>query len=153
MKKQILIGLTLIFGTIIAQTNTHQFSKLDSLLKQEIRPSLIFVHTDWCKICHQMESTTLQNDSVKLALEAKFHFVSLNAEDTSSIEFQGHKFDFIPNGNNSGTHQLAIELASINGKINYPTIVILNKKLEIIFQYAGLLYAKELLAVLQKAIE
>jgi hypothetical protein len=49
-----------------------------------------------------------------------------------------------------GTHQLAKNLATIKGRILYPTLCILNSKNEIIYQYAGWLQVDEMVEILEK---
>ncbi len=133
------------------QLISNKFVDLEALNESNPRNSIIFIHTDWCKYCHKMEHTTFQNDSVIHLLNEHFYYISFNAESKDSIHFMGQTFQFEPNGSTSGVHQLAKELGSIDGKTNYPTLCILSKNYEIIFQYAGYLNSDELVNILNKA--
>ena len=133
-----------------AQLQTIEFDQLDSLHVMEQKYALVFIHTDWCKYCDQMKNTTFKNDSVIDVLNNNFYFIDLNAESTEDIYYGGHTFRYKPTGVNTGVHELAEQLGTIDGKMNYPTISIINTQNEIVFQYGGLLKTDELLAVLKK---
>ena len=55
------------------------------------------------------------------------------------LVFNKATFQFKPTGNNSGIHELAIQLGTINKQLNYPVLCILNSENEIIFQAQQLL--------------
>ena len=129
---------------------TLSFAELDAAMAQEKRIVVAFIHTDWCKICQQMKSTTFHNEQVIQTLNDHFYFVDLNAESTDDITFSGHTFQFKPTGANTGVHELAEQLGTINGELNFPTISILNPQTEIIFQHGGYLDTQEMLAVLNE---
>ena len=130
------------------QLHTVSFAELDSLQKLEQRNVVVFIHTDWCKYCLQMKSTTFRNDSVVNVLNKLFYVVDLNAESKKVITCSGYEFNFKPTGSNTGVHELAEQLGMINGKLDFPTVSVLNAKNEIVFQNGGLLQTDELLAVL-----
>lgn len=134
----------------LAQLNMVQFKQIDSLKTIEKRPVIVFIHTDWCKYCQVMKAKTFKNQQVVLLLNSKFYFVDFNAEEKRKIKFNNAIFNFKPNGNSSGVHELALQLGTINGQINYPTLCILNDKYEIIFQFNSFMNAKDLLEILEK---
>jgi thioredoxin-related protein len=133
-----------------AQLKTYQFEQLDSLQKKEARPVAIFIHTDWCKYCAAMKNTTLQNEEVISALNDHFYFIEFNAEEKRNITILGNTFKYKPSGNNTGIHELAEQLATINGKVSYPTLSFLNSKYEITFQHPQFMSSSELLTILNK---
>lgn len=147
----ILMLITLSFPQKLgAQLYSYQFEELDSLNAVDTRPIVVFIHTDWCKYCQKMKNVTLKNDETIESLNTKFYFVSFDAETKEDISFLGRTFKYQPTGNNSGVHELAKELGTINGKLNYPTVTILNKKNEIAFQWDGYLDSPSFHAVLSK---
>ena len=77
----------------------------------------------------------------------------MDAEGEEDITYRGHTFRFRPTGRNTGVHELAEQLGTIDGQLNYPTLVALNTSNEIVFQYGGLMDAKELLAVLEALLK
>ena len=153
MKKQLLTFVFVLTHQIIllAQANTFEFHQLDSLQKLEERKTIVFIHTDWCKYCLKMKNTTLKNDSVINALNNNFYYVAFNAENKNDVTFNKHTFKYKPTGNNTGTNELAELLGKVNGKLNYPTICILNNKNEIIFQHSGYITSNEFIEVLKAA--
>lgn len=134
----------------LAQLHTVSFAQLDSLQTVEQRHVVTFIHTDWCKYCIQMKNTTLNNDTVISVLNKLFYFVDLDAESKKDISYGGHVFKFKPTGSDTGVHELAEQLGMINGKLDYPTVSVINANNEIVFQHGGLLKTKELLTVLME---
>lgn len=135
---------------ILGQIKFSTFSSVEREMKVTPKPLILFIHTDWCVYCKNMENTTFKNEDVIQNLNQNFYFVSFNAESRESVSFLDHTFHFQPNGNKTGIHQLAKELATINGQISYPTLTILNSKYEIIFQKKSFISSKELLKILHK---
>lgn len=147
----------LILGSIIllpnisfSQIKSCKFEQIDSLQKVERRNIVVFIHTDWCKYCQTMQNTTFKNDSIIEILSHKFYFIDLNAEEEKSIVFDGHTFKFKPTGANTGIHELAEQLATVDNKVAYPTLCFLNPTNEIIFQYNQFINAKDLHIILTR---
>ncbi|MEO8255606.1 MAG: thioredoxin family protein [Flavobacterium sp.] len=155
MKKSFYIAL-IFFWTIpsgFAQLKTYSFEEAEKLSKENPKPFVIFIHTDWCKFCQAMKKTTFKNETIWTKLNSDFYFVSFNAEEKRTILFNKIHFHFKPTGNNSGTHELAIALGTIKKQLVFPVLCILNTKSEIIFQHSGYLKAKELKLILEKLKE
>lgn len=143
-----LLYFVLATGQSYAQVKTYRFEQVDSLLKKEARPVMVFIHTDWCRFCQTMKATTFKNDAIIRELNTKFYVVYLNAEERRSIRFNGNIFKYKPTGVNTGINELAEQLANSDGKISYPTLCFLNRKLEIVFQYTQFAGPKELARML-----
>ena len=133
--------------------NEWQFSDLDSVLVAEKRPIAIFIHTDWCGYCSAMSQTTLENKEVKQILNKNYYFISFDGESKEEVYFQNQTFTYQPNGRTSGTHELAIQLGSVNGELAYPVFVLLDPGYEIIFQYNAFLTARQLVGVLREGLK
>lgn len=148
--KQLLYFFILINSTagFAQQLNHYTFEQIDSLRQVESRPVVIFIHTDWCKYCQNMENTTLQNERTVQILNEQFYFITLNGEEERTIQFQGRTFHYQPSGNNTGVHALAEALGKMDGTLSYPALCILNQDNEIIFQYNAFLNAKALQQIL-----
>ncbi len=97
-----------------------------------------------------MKNTTFQNNEMINTLNNNFYFIDLDAETKEDINYKNYIFRYKPTGTNTGVHELAEQLGTIKGKMNYPTISIINAKNEILFQYGGFMTAKELLVVLEE---
>ena len=128
----------------------YTFSELEKLQQQKPKPVAIFIYTDWCKICFGMKKTTFKNKEVIQLLNNNFYFVRLDGEEKKDIIFLGKTFVYKPTGSNTGVHELADELASINKRISYPTTTILNSKFEIELQINGFSNAKEMKKILSR---
>ena len=148
MKKFIILFFLLIANQNFAQLNTFTFEEAEKLSIKNPKPFVIFIHTDWCKICKMMQNTTFKNQEIK-ELNQNFYFISFNAETKKDITFNNNKFKFKPKGNNSSVHELAEELSN---QI-YPTLTILNSDYSILTQIESFLNAKELLQILKKACQ
>ena len=133
-----------------AQLKTYSFEEAEKLAKEKPKPFVVFIHTSWCNYCKMMENSTFKNETVISKLNNDFYFISLDAETKEDIVFNNHRFSFIPKGQNTGIHELASALATINSQVVYPTLTILQSDYSIVFQKHSFLSSKELLAVLEK---
>lgn len=144
--------IVLFFCSMMAfsQTKSHPLELVAQMQKTEQKNVVVFLHTDWCNYCKAMQNSTFQNKNVKKLLDENFYFTELNGEEKLAIKFAGTVFKYQPTGTKTGYHELAISLGTIDGQISYPTLVILNPKNELIFQYNGFMTAKEISEVLKK---
>ena len=156
MMKQIFL-LLIFFGSFAvfsqkkeAKLNVYTFSEVEKIHQQKSKPVVIFITTDWCKICFGMKQKTIKNDEIIQLLNKKFYFIKLNGEEKKDITFLGKTFVYKPTGTNTGVHELANELASTKGKIVYPTTVILNSSFEINTQLIGYYKSKKMMKILSK---
>ena len=153
MKKRFYI--LLIFFCIIpssyAQLKTYTFEEAEKVVKENPKPYVVFIHTSWCNYCKMMENSTFKNQEIITILNDNFYFISFDAESKDDIHFNNHTFQFIPKGQNTGIHELATELATINSQVVYPTVTILKSDFSIVFQKHSFLSSKELTAILTKA--
>lgn len=146
------IVLAFIFlGTseLSAQVRLINFSELKRLQQKEKRLVMVLVGTEWCKYCNAMKNSILRDKNLKVPLATNFYTVLLNAEDKNDIFFADRVFKYKPTGLNTGVHQLAEGLATIQGQLSYPSLVFLNDKNEIVYQNAGFLDPAKLAALLQ----
>ncbi len=153
--KKLLNFLFLVSTTcLLAQNNTelehYSFEELEKVQQQQARPYVIFIHTDWCRFCHGMRKNTFSHPDIVSILNTDYYFVEINAEQKKDITFLDTTFSYRPSGANTGIHDLAKALGTVNGKISYPTTVFLNTKNEIILQYAGFADHKTLYELLEK---
>ncbi|MBC7847647.1 MAG: DUF255 domain-containing protein [Flavobacterium sp.] len=145
--------LLIFFWTIpsgFAQLKIHTFEEAEKLCKENPKPLVVFIQTSWCQYCKMMENSTFKNPEVISLLNTDFYFISLDAESKNDIRFNNHTFKFQPKGQNTGIHELATALATINSQVVYPTITILESDYSIAFQKHSFLNSKELLVILEK---
>jgi thioredoxin-related protein len=155
MKKQLIFWwfCTCVFlqaQSLFAQIKTVRFEQIESLQKIEKRNVVVFIHTDWCKYCQIMQNTTFTNDSIIYKLNTQFYFIDLNAEQKENIVFNGRTFKYKPTGTNTGIHELAEQLATVDNQVAYPTLCFLNSNKEIIFQYYQFINSTDLSTLLTR---
>lgn len=95
--------------------------------KTERKKVFIDVYTDWCGWCKKMDASTFKDPTIVNFMNSGFYAVKLDAEMKEAIEFNG--FTFVnpnPNGKRS-THQLAASM--LDGRLSYPSFVILDENL------------------------
>lgn len=155
MKKNLYLLLLLCFAIPngFAQLHTVSFEEIDSLQHLEKRKTIVFIQTDWCQFCHAMQNTTFKNEAIIKELNSAFYFVPFNAEEKRTVVFNKTTFRFQPTGNNTGTHELATALGTINKQLNFPVLCVLNNQNEIIFQHSGYLNPTEFKLILAKLKE
>jgi thioredoxin-related protein len=92
--------------------------------EKEKRKIFVDVYTDWCGWCKEMDKTTFNAAKIAKYLNEDFYAVKLNAEQKQDIQFKEYTFKYVNQGKR-GYHQLAYEL--LNGRMSYPTVVVLNE--------------------------
>ncbi|NEU09502.1 DUF255 domain-containing protein [Flavihumibacter sp. R14] len=145
-----MIGLCL--GLLLSSEARSQivaFNDLARLQNKEQRPVLVFIHTSWCRYCGSMSNSLQRNRQINDLISREFYVVLLDGEEKNNIRFAGRDFRFKPTGANTGTHELAAALGTLNGQISYPSICFLNVRNEIVYQHAGFLDPPSLLAMLK----
>lgn len=126
------------------------FEEVEKLQQQAPKPILVFLYTDWCKICFGMKKTTFQNKEVIQLLNDAFYLIYLNGEEKKDITFLGNTFTYKPTGTTTGIHELANELGIIKNRIAYPTTIILNTAFEIDAQLIGFYNSEKMIRMLTK---
>ena len=121
-------------------------------MANEDKLALAFFHADWCTICEGMRRTTLNEPRVAEMLNAQFLFLPFDAEQRESFDFAGQTFRYRPNGSTAGMHEWAMELATVDGQIQFPTLTAFNAQHEIVFQHQGLLAPEALVVVLEELL-
>ena len=148
-----LLGAAWLAGTITgaAQDSLNRsIQSLEQRMEAEGKLGVVFFYTEWCTVCHAMEQVALQNPEVRRLLDDRFAFVAFDAESEVPVEYGGQVFRYQPSGVRAGIHEWALELASVDGKINYPTLTVFNAQNKILFQHIGLLGEESLIAVLNE---
>lgn len=143
-----MVGMLFSSLTAFSQLKYYSFEQIDSLQKAEKRNVAVFIHTDWCSYCQAMKNVSLKDREVIESLNRDYWFIFFNAEEKKNIRFNNQVFKYRPTGNNVGIHELAEQLGTIENKIAYPVLCILNPDYEIIFQYDQYLTPEDLQRIL-----
>jgi thioredoxin-related protein len=154
MKKGFFILLIFLYAISsgFAQLKTYSFEEVEIKIKENPKPIFVFIHTSWCKYCQMMKNSTFKNVDVIAILNKDFYFVCFDAENKDNISFNNHTFKFKPSGQDIGVHELAVELATIEGKVVYPTITILDPDYSILLQTSSYKDGKTLLSLLKSVL-
>jgi thioredoxin-related protein len=120
------IGILSLFTSAAQQKTAKEtinwmtLEQVEAKMKEEPRPILIDLYTDWCGWCKVMDKKTYSNTQVIRYLNDKFYNVKLNAESRSEFSFKGKKYSYNPEYK---TNDIAIFLTG--GQLSYPTTVII----------------------------
>jgi len=139
MKKIVLLFALAWFSiNFSAQENVKwiSFEKAIELNKQNPKPILVDIYTDWCGYCKKMDLNTYANKTISSYINENFYAVKLDGEEKNDIIFNEYTFKFQKEGRR-GYHQLPAAL--MNGKLSYPTTVFLSKNEELIDRIPGYL--------------
>lgn len=154
MRRKASILLLLLVSVLgMSQPKKHTFEEAEELCAQNPKPYVIFIKTSWCKFCNLMEKSTFQNDEVVKVLDNDFYFIVLDAEEKETINFNDRAFRFLPNGIESGVHELAAALATSNDGVSYPTLVVLAPDYTISLQKPSFIDTENMIRLLQKLKE
>ncbi len=121
------------------------FEEAIALHKENPKKVLIDLYTDWCGWCKVMDRETYSNDQLSAYINENFYPIKFNAEQREAVIFDGHTFNFIPQGRR-GVHELAAALT--RNQLSYPTTVFMDEELRIIQPIAGYLKPKQMEPIL-----
>ncbi|MDX9751223.1 MAG: thioredoxin family protein [Flavobacteriales bacterium] len=121
--------------------------------KKEPRPLLVDVYTQWCGPCKMLDRNTFSDPKVAAYVNRHFHPVKFDAESQAPVTFKGKKLenpDYKPElaGRRNGTHHLTYAIASVNGRIAYPTIVYLDHELNVLAPVQGYMTPQQMEPIL-----
>ena len=118
--------------------------------KNEAKPILIDVYTDWCKWCKVMDQSTFQDPEMIKYINAHFYAVKLNAEEKKTINFKGQDYKYVPGGRRGMN---TITVALLGNRPSYPSVVLLDENLEQKIVLKGYQKKQGLLPVLSKYVK
>ena len=122
------------------------FEEAIKLHSKSPKKLLIDLYTDWCGWCKVMDRETYSHQQIADYINHNFYPVKFNAEQTESIEFDGHMFKYVPQGRR-GVHELAATLT--NNQLSYPTTVFMDEQLRVISPVPGYLKPKDMAPILE----
>lgn len=146
--KKIVFILLIIFGLNVSaqeKVNWVSFEKAIELNKKNPKPFLIDIYTDWCGWCKKMDRDTYANPVIAAYINNNYHAVKMDGEGSEPITYKDYTFKLQQQGRTK-YHELTAAL--MNGKLSYPTTVILNKEEKLLDRIPGYLDARKMEMVL-----
>lgn len=103
-----------------------QIEKLQAKNPEQSKKVIVDVYTNWCRWCKVMDEKTFTDAALIKYLNDNYYMVKFNAEIKEELTFKGKKYAYKGNGR-KGFNSLAAELTQ--GKLSYPSFVILDEQL------------------------
>jgi len=104
----------------------HSINEIEQLQSEAPRKIIVDVYTDWCRWCKVMDQKTFTDPTLIAYLNQHYYMVKFNAEQKTEATFKGKTYQYRSNGV-KGFNGLAAELTQ--GKMSYPSFVVLDEKL------------------------
>ena len=113
--------------------------QLHAAYRQNPKPILVDIYTNWCGWCKVMDKETYNNDKVAAYINEKYYAVKINAESKDTIEWNGKKYGY--NATNK-VNELAVYL--MYGQMSYPSTIFLSSLNAQAANMAGYLKPKQI---------
>lgn len=126
--------------------------------REDPKRVFIDIYTTWCGPCKILDKKTFQDEEVAEFINENFHAVKMDAEMKDTIRYKGNSYKNTKPGfekkskNSRGKpHELAATL--VDGKLAYPTMVVLNEEMGRSKMFRGFRPPDELLEKLRPLVE
>ncbi|HNA41871.1 MAG TPA: DUF255 domain-containing protein [Saprospiraceae bacterium] len=136
--------------TAASKVKWYTWAEAMELRKQNPKPIMVDLYTDWCGWCKRMDATTFEDEKVAKYLNDNFYPVKFDAEQKGEITYGGKLHKFVASGRN-GYHELAA--AMVDGQLGYPCFVYFNENMERIMFSPGYKGADDVMKELMFAAE
>mgnify|MGYP000138122269 CR=1 FL=1 len=145
----------------IAASNTNngpgvswvKIGAVEDLVKKKPKKVVVDVYTSWCGPCKMLDKTTFKDAEVVKLMSDNFYSVKFNAEGPDPVKFKGKtytnpKYNPAKTRGRNGQHTLTPTF----GIRGYPSIIILDEKMNIIDKASGYLRPAQMKAFLSKHV-
>lgn len=132
-----------------ATINWLTWEEAVALNKTQPKKIFVDVYTEWCGWCKKMDKSTFKDPVIADYMNKHFYAVKLDAEQKADINFNGHTFKFVRPKSGRGMHALAYSL--LDGKMSFPSFVLLDQKYNRIMMAPGFQQVEDLEAKLSYA--
>jgi thioredoxin-related protein len=149
--------LTLLFLTLVSKAqeenglvNWLTLAEAQEKNKQQPKPFLVDIYTDWCGWCKHMMKTTYSNPNLASYINANFYAVKFNAETKDTIEYNGKKY-YPTSAQPKTPHELAIKF--LGQSLSYPSTIFVTNNYEYTMLSQGYLDEKKIEPLLVYVLE
>lgn len=107
-----------------------QWMSLEEALEaqaKDSKPLFVDIYTDWCKWCVVMDKKTFSQAEVADYLNANYYPVKFNAEKEDALTIKGKEYKLM-NAGRRNVHTFAYSI--LDGKLSYPSYVVLDENLQ-----------------------
>lgn len=154
--KKILLALFIALGSIAVQAQEVKWMTMDEALaaqKKKAKPIFMDVYTDWCGPCKMLDKNTFQNKEVADYINANYYAVKFNAEGNSEVNYKKKKYTnpqyVADKKGRNGVHEFTM-LLNVRA---YPTMMMFDKKGELMDPIIGYHTPEQLLPILKEKQE
>ena len=150
MRNLLFICIILFFTECKSQDNKIKWLSFEeAIAKNKVEKKKIFIdlYTDWCGWCKKMDASTFLEPKLVKYMNKNYHCIKFNTEKEGPIKIADTTYTMNPSRGRNGTHDLAFEL--LQGKLSYPTFVILDENFNMLSPVPGYRTAIELEPVLK----
>lgn len=145
------------FLTGNSQNNINWIS-WDTMIKQRASDSVkkkvfIDLYTNWCGWCKRMDATTFSDPIIINYIKNNYYTVKFDGETKDTIVFNNHNFynsdpSFKKSNPNSRGKAHWFAHSILDGKLSYPSYVLLDENLTRLMIYQGYKQVDEMLGIL-----
>ena len=128
-----------------AQINWLNFAEAQAKIKENPKKIFVDLYTDWCGWCKVMDKKTFSDPKVIDYINKHYYAVKFDGEYKGTVNYGGQDFKFVRSGR-TGYHELAAVFTE--GRLGYPTIVLIDQELKPITYLSGFQSAEDLMDVL-----
>lgn len=140
----LIFNLGMLPGLVAQGTDTGNDGQIgwmsfeEALARNEDSPKMIFVdfYTDWCGWCRKMDANTFSNPQIATLLNQSFYAVKFNAETNGPVTWNGRTYGLLETGRRP-VHEIAVELATHDERLGYPSFVVLDEDFNKLKTYQG----------------
>ena len=133
--------------------NWLSLEQAQQLSKRDGKPIMVDVYTSWCGPCKMLTSKTFTDKQLSDYVNKNYHAVKFDAEGPDAVKFNGQSYtnpEYRPEmkGMRNGTHQLTMQIAPVNGRVAYPTVVYLDADGKVLAPVQGYLTPEQMEPIL-----
>lgn len=127
------------------------FKEAQALNKQQPKPFLVDIYTNWCGWCKHMMKTTYSNPNMANYINTYFYPVKFNAETKDTIEYNGKVYKTTALDNPKAPHELAIKF--LGQSLSYPSTIFVSNNFEFNLLSQGFMEERKLEPLLIYTVE